>query len=170
MSVTLTSPFYNSAVHSFIFICWVLIWKTNFIVNFDCVCGFGSLSLMLIPWNEAISRLAQQSSPIYMGTFFSHSYSHWKTTNLVFYFSLDLIYHFLNPKKNSYSNGNSSFHMDEWKVHLAFKTNWLLQVMLWLHFTLGKTFSTLDPRARMWFLCCRRYIAKKKKKCYWSGC
>ena len=80
-----------------------------------------------------------------------------------FFSSLDLIYHFLNPKKNSYSNGNSSFHMDGWKVHLAFKTNWLLQVMLWLHLTLGKTFSTLDPRARMWFPCCQRYIAKKKK-------
>ena len=78
-------------------------------------------------------------------------------------FNFDRYISFSQSKKNSYSNGNSSFCMDEWKVHLPFKTNWLLQVMLWLYLILGKTFSTLDPRAGMWCPCCRRYIAKKKK-------
>ena len=168
--------FYNSAIHSFVFICWVPIWKTNFTINFDCVCGFGSLSLILTPWNEAIWRPTQLSPPIYMCTFFSHSYSNLEDQQFSFYlFFIGFLvltdkYHFLNPKKNSYSNGNFSY-MDEWKVHLAFKTNWLLQVMLWLHLSLGKTFSTLDPRAGMWCPCCRRYVAKKKKKrSFWSGC
>ena len=84
-------------------------------------------------------------------------------------FNFDRYISFSQSKKNSYSSGNSSFCMDEWKVHLPFKTNWLLQVMLWLYLILGKTFSTLDPRAGMWCPCCRRYIAKKKK-CYWNGC
>ena len=76
------------------------------------------------------------------------------------------IYHFLNPKKNSYSNGNSSY-MDEWKLHLAFKTNWLLQVMLWLYLTLGKTFFDIGSQSRDVMPMLSKEHSKKKKFLKW---